>query len=347
MERYIAIDFVCAWPNLTLMPNGEIIATIFNQPCHGRWQGDVECWASANGRFWERRGVPAPHDPETNRMNVAAGLAANGDLIVLASGWSHRPPQPQPRPVLPHESYSEDIRNNFKGAHGLEPWVCRSADGGRTWTHEDTVALPGEGKFFIPFGDVVAAGDGLLGTTFYSEEKTWFVRSADDGRSWTEHFLIAEGINETDILRVEGSVWLAAARRVDGGGMKLFRSADAGETWAVVSDLTVGRYLPGHLCRLADGRILLHFGVRSEGLHGVGIRLSEDEGKSWAPSRLLAAVDPHADCGYPAGVQLADGTIVSAYYAANAPNHQRYHMGVMRWRPEDIESLDLLPDMDG
>ncbi len=28
MEHYIAIDNVCAWPNLTRMPDGAIIATI-------------------------------------------------------------------------------------------------------------------------------------------------------------------------------------------------------------------------------------------------------------------------------------------------------------------------------
>jgi Na+/melibiose symporter-like transporter len=37
----IAIDNVCAWPNLTKLPDGAIIATIFNQPCHGLWEGDV------------------------------------------------------------------------------------------------------------------------------------------------------------------------------------------------------------------------------------------------------------------------------------------------------------------
>ena len=39
MERYIAIDDVCAWPNLTPMPDGFIAAVIFNQPTHGGWQG--------------------------------------------------------------------------------------------------------------------------------------------------------------------------------------------------------------------------------------------------------------------------------------------------------------------
>src|ERR1035441_6882691 len=87
-SRFIAIDNVCAWPNLNVLPDGTIIATIFNQPSHARMEGDVECWSSADGQFWTKRGVAAKHDPMANRMNVAAGLTHDGQLVVLASGWS-------------------------------------------------------------------------------------------------------------------------------------------------------------------------------------------------------------------------------------------------------------------
>ena len=82
-DRFIAIDNVCAWPNLTVLNDGTIIASIFNKPSHGRGDVDVECWAIQNGHFWEKRGVPSRHTPNTNRMNVAVGLAKNGDLIIL------------------------------------------------------------------------------------------------------------------------------------------------------------------------------------------------------------------------------------------------------------------------
>src|ERR1035438_6754289 len=88
VKRFVAIDNVCAWPNLTLLQDGTIIATIFNQPSHGRMEGDIECWASADGEFWQKRGAAAVHDAAANRMNVAAGLARSGKLVVLASGWS-------------------------------------------------------------------------------------------------------------------------------------------------------------------------------------------------------------------------------------------------------------------
>jgi hypothetical protein len=83
MQRFVAIDNVCGWPNLTLMPDGSITITIFGQPSHGQVAGAAECWNSKGGQIWERHGIPAPNDPNTNRMNVATGLAKNGDLLVL------------------------------------------------------------------------------------------------------------------------------------------------------------------------------------------------------------------------------------------------------------------------
>ena len=86
--RYVVVDNVCAWPNLNVLPDGTIAAIIHNRPSHGKMEGMVECWASKDGEFWEKRGNPAPNDPHTVRMNVAAGLAKNGDLVVLCSARS-------------------------------------------------------------------------------------------------------------------------------------------------------------------------------------------------------------------------------------------------------------------
>ncbi len=147
MERYIAIDNVCAWPNLTRMPDGSITATIFNQPTHGGWEGDVECWMSLDeGRIWFKNGVPAAHEPGTNRIHVAAGLAHDGSLVVLASGWSRRGPVGEP--------------SKFSDAHTLSPWVCRSEDGGRSWERRGSVAPPpGRSERIVPFGDIVRLTD--------------------------------------------------------------------------------------------------------------------------------------------------------------------------------------------
>ncbi|MEW6755014.1 MAG: hypothetical protein AB1505_29130, partial [Candidatus Latescibacterota bacterium] len=138
MERYVAVDDVCAWPNLTRLLDGGIAALIFNQPTHGQWEGDVECWVSRDeGRLWHRAGVAAPHEPGTNRMNLAAGLAGDGALVALVSGYDRRPPRGQ--------------AGDFAGTTVLPLWVCRSQDGGATWERGGGVGLP-PGRTAQPYG---------------------------------------------------------------------------------------------------------------------------------------------------------------------------------------------------
>lgn len=41
-KHVIAIENVCAWPNVTLMPDRTIIASVHNQPSHGGMEGEIE-----------------------------------------------------------------------------------------------------------------------------------------------------------------------------------------------------------------------------------------------------------------------------------------------------------------
>ena len=352
MERYVAVDFVCAWPNLTLMPNGEVAAMLFNQPCHGRWEGEIECWASADGRFWTKRGVPAPHEPGTARMNKAAGLSAEGELLAIVSGFTHRPPVPDPVPVYPHDPIVPGAVKGFgDDVQMLTPWVCRSHDAGRTWTHEETVTYPEGIAEMVPFGDIVQGADDVVAVTFYvgrgPKESAFLCRSHDDGRTWDDFSLIGDDINEVALLHLGEGRWLAAARSADHTGLKQFRSDDNGETWRPDGVLTLSYQHPGHLLRLADGRVLLSFGIRNPGLHGVGVRFSEDEGKTWGSPRLLLTYGDLADDGYPSSVQLADGTVVTAYYSQMTDAHQRYHMGAVRWHGDNAKTFQQMGAVEG
>jgi hypothetical protein len=329
--RHIAIENVCAWPNLDVLPDGTIIASIFGKPSHGQVAGDAECWASTDGVKWELRGHPAPNEPDTNRMNLAAGLAKNGDLLVLCSGWTNvaQPPRPK-QPV-----FRDDI---------LRSWVCRSTDGGRTWTQRKEFPappLPGWSEF-IPFGDIFVGEGGALHTSCYAGEftdpakstktksyRSWHFRSDDDGATWKATSVIGEKHNETDLFHLGGKHWMAAAR-VD--AVELFRSDDDGQTWSGPQRVTGKNEINAHLARLKDGRLLLSYGNRIKDQFGVLARLSSDEGKTWSgPIRLAHTLD--GDCGYPSSVQRADGKIVTAYYAHRSNELDHYHMGVVIWEP--------------
>lgn len=335
-HRFIAIDNVCAWPNLTVLEDGTIIATIFNQPSHARREGSVECWASTDGHFWEKRGTPAMHEPGTNRMNVAAGLAQNGDLMVIASGWSLKP--------------AENPDDPLSLVAVLRPWVSRSSDGGRNWTVDKQAFPKAESGMtgFIPFGDIVPGADGALRVLAYAQSKdkatnkVSMFRSDNDGHSWQQMSVISDGHNakafsgghnETAFFHLGSGQWIAAARRwKEGQALDLFRSDDDGQTWRLDQQLlTQERQHPAHFLQLANGKLLLTYGNRIPDQFGVAVKTSEDGGDTWSDELLLVDDLANGDVGYPASVQLPDGEILTAYYASQVASHQRYHMGVVLW----------------
>ncbi|MBN2293267.1 MAG: exo-alpha-sialidase [Pirellulales bacterium] len=329
LRRVVVVENVCAWPNLTLMRDGTIIAIFHNQPSHGQREGDIDCWASRDGRAWEKRSTITRHEPDTVRMNHAAGLARNGDLVVLCSGWTNvkQPGRPKQAP------FRDDI---------LRSWVLRSADGGRSWEKRDAFPATEPGwSEYIPFGDIWAGEDGALHVSCYQGEfknpsqstktkgwRSWHFRSDDDGWTWKPVSIIGPRHNETDIFPLGGKSWLAAAR-ID--KMELFRSDDNGASWRKTMPVTERNEINAHLIRLNDGRLLLSYGVRVDGRRGVCAKLSRDDGRTWSKPLRLARTDDGGDCGYPASVQMADGKIVTAWYSNKSPDHVGYHLGVTLW----------------
>ncbi len=330
--RVVAVKGVCAWPNLTLMPDGSVVAVFHNQPSHGQQEGDLDCWASRDGLGWEKRSTVTRHEPNTVRMNHAAGLANSGDLVVLCSGWTNVKQPERPK----QGAFRDGI---------LRPWVLRSADGGRTWEQCDVFPEPESGwSEYVPFGDIWTGEDGRLHTSCYHGKYTdpkstrtggwrsWHFQSDDDGRTWKPVSIIGPRHNETDTLPLGGKNWLAVARAER---MELIRSNDDGATWQEPQPVTERDEINGHLLRLADGRLLLSYGVRVDGRRGVCAKLSSDDGRSWGPPLRLAHTADGGDCGYPSSVQMPGGLIVTAWYSNKTPDHIGYHMAATVWKAGD------------
>lgn len=329
IQQFVAVTNVCAWPNLTQMPDGTIIVIFHNRPSHGQSEGDVDCWASRDGKVWKKRSTVTKHLPNTVRMNHAAGVAKNGDLIVLCSGWTNEKQASRPKQAK--------FRDNI-----LRPWVMRSADGGRTWNQREAFpSTDGNWSELIPFGDIWIGEDGALHTSCYQGEfrdptkstktkawRSWHLRSEDDGLTWKLGSVIGPRHNETDIFPLGKDQWLAAAR-ID--KMELIRSTDNGRTWQKPEPVTGRNEINGQLARLADGRLLLSYGVRVNGRRGVCAKLSRDNGRTWGDPLRLAHTADGGDCGYPSSVQLQNGQIVTAWYSSNSPEHVGYHLGVSIW----------------
>ncbi len=340
LERYVAIDNKCAWPNLTHMPDGSIIATVFGEPCHQEWEGAAECWRSQDGgRSWSFLSVPVPNEKGSNRGNAAVGLAHGGAIVVVCSGRGNVSPKGVWR------SNPDDL----EGRYVLPPIISRSEDGGTTWVRESQVFAP-QTSNVKPFGDIVRLQEGRLALSCYSAtdeyavnesgDSAWIYFSDDEGRTWGDARLIGDGCNETALLVLGEGKMLAASRTNITAGTTIFASSDGGQSWTCRGSVTPNRHMPAHLLQLQDESILLTYGVRLRGMLGVYASISRDDGITWDAPRVLFNTDAYqsdtssrgTDGGYPASVQSADGAILTAYYCQHIPMHQRYHMGVVLWR---------------
>jgi len=321
---HVAIQGVCAWPNLQRLPDGTLIASIFNQPCHGQWEGDLDCWASEDaGDTWSFRGRPAAHEPGTNWMNCAAGFADNGDMLVLCSGWDVRLPTDHP-----------DFR---QAANVLRPIVARSRDGARNWDVSREFPDGPDGCTYVPFGDVAAGDDGDLRVTVYTRTEgkpraAFMLRSADDGCTWGETVLMNGNGSETQAIHLGNGRWLAVSREEWPAGVVLLGSEDDGRSWETRMPLTLPAQHNGHLVQLADGRIVLTNGNRWWSNCGVDARVSENRGVGWGPPMRIAHTDFH-DCGYPYTVQGEDRRLITAWYTKISKGFH-YEMRVTDWDPD-------------
>ncbi len=319
--KNFAINHQGLWPNLTTLPDGTIIATIFNQPSHLAQPGDTDCWASEDdGATWAYRGRPAPRgDPDYARGNTSAGLAANGDLIVITGGWA----DPGSFTTL------------------LTPILSRSSDGGSNWTISTTsTAFPDESGYMgNPYGDIVQGENGNLFAAMYSGNPgaTRIFRSTDDGYTWYEYSHINRSVvvNEPALLHLGDGHWLCASRTYN-SGLDLYVSFDNALTWSRRGKLSNTLQHPGHLAQLDSGRILLTYGNRNDP-EGVDARVSDDDGLTWSPPVRMGGFETW-DGGYPSSVQLPDGQVLTAFYEKfSIPWHDDdYRMSSVIWNPAKV-----------
>ena len=70
---------------------------------------------------------------------------------------------------------------------------------------------------------------------------------------------------------------------------------------------------PAHLMLHSSGKLISVYGYREEP-HGIRVMFSDDEGETWDADWILDASGTNQDLGYPASVELKDGSILTLYY---------------------------------
>jgi len=337
LDRFVAMDGACAWPQLTVLPNGEIAAVIWPYPNHGFNEGAAECWISSDGGArWRMTGVPVKNIPGVARLNVATGLNYAGAFVALIGGFGGKP------------SVADVATYKFPAVtpNAEMPIPSVSLDHGRTWKESlGSVFQQEDGKNLIPYGRIASLGNNELGVMCYRDDVVFYV-SKDGGVSWQKRGVVSRGKvhNETTWLRLANGDLYAAARTWEDGHVDGLRSIDDGVTWKSEGAVALPRQHPADLTRLPDGRILLTYGLRNEGIWGVCVRFGDADARTWGEPVLLVNMEDATDLadgvlkkdgGYPSTVVLSNGTLVTAYYTKGTPAHRRYHVGIVRWNLVD------------
>lgn len=334
LHEIVAVRESGVWPKLALLPDGTIVAAVYNQPAHGSRPGDVDLHASTDGGLtWTKRSTATRHHGASARFNHAIGVSPSGDLLVVSGGWDYDVTGPKDK-------------DTYKKKTLLRPTTSRSSDGGRTWTISQHFPDGVDGMTLVPFGNIQSGADGAMRVAAFSYNQNvkprvdtcYTIVSRDGGKTWTAGSVLGQpDANETDLLHLGAGRWLAAARNLGrneerGHSTDIYASDDDARTWRKIATPTEANQHPGDLLLLADGRVLFAFGDRRAGHLGIGVKISADQGRTWTATTPLVAGVLNRDSGYPSSVQLKDGTIVTGYYASKSKAYDGYQMSIVRWR---------------
>lgn len=219
-------------------------------------------------------------------------------------------------------------------------WLRRSTDNGRTWERPFRVA----GTSPKP---PIELQDGrllMMGNNGYEREnRTSAVVVEESHDQWRNWKVIAElsmfpeeggYLGEPHIVETDHGHIVAMIRhenRPHNSHLYQAVSDDGGRNWSEWQPTPIiGK--PPHLLRLRDGRILVTYGYRHEP-YGQRACISVDAGKSWDYDNEIILRDdaPSGDLGYPASVELDDGTILTVYYQ-QAQTGEKTCLMTTRWR---------------
>mgnify|MGYP005839683303 CR=1 FL=1 len=292
------------------------------------------------GRSWELARLFDAFDPECGEQDPSIAELADGTLAINFFRWRVVPPQESHRLRCPARQQYDGSWADVEG-----PWLIRSRDGGRTW---DGDPLPVASAPLLRAGTtdaVLQLADGTLLMGIYGADcgsrvcRAYAVRSPDGGSTWGEPGLIAcdpagrISFEEPALAcTCQGRV-IALLRTGEPGHYAYLHQAtsdDGGRTWSQPEPTPIWGH-PAHLLALADGRLLASYGYRRPP-YGVRACLSGDGGHTWDVAHEIVLRDDGAsrDVGYPASVELADGTLVTVYYIHGQDGIR--HIAATRWR---------------
>lgn len=232
----------------------------------------------------------------------------------------------------------------------LGSWVMLSDNAGQTWSEpfRSPVTAP-HGPILLSDGDLLYLGKEF--TDPRSEGRIAAARSSDGGRTWNmagvvplhegttpanyhePHVVELPSGKLTGMIRVERFEPEDREAGLVNFGLFGTESTDGGKTWTAAAP--TGVYgSPPHLIRHSSGVIVCVYGYRAPGF-GQRVMLSYDDGATWDTDWIIRDDGPGGDLGYPASVEMDDGSMFTIYYQ-NIPGDAKCSLLWSRWKLPEV-----------
>ncbi len=290
------------------------------------------CRSRDNGKTWS---FPTVIN-DTWMDDRDAGILSLGGRRLLVTWFCHSREKYLSRKddLVKRWAGSESVLEQYKT---LKPDECEggsfirlSCDGGETWG--ETVRVP----VSSPHGPVLRRDGSLLylGKEMYvhnphaageepEDDVIIAMESRDFGKTWNELGRVplpdVDGISwnhlhEPHVLELPNGKLIGMIRGHHPYHSMIYQteSADGGKTWSVPGAFPY-HGLPPHIIRHSTGAVIVTFGHR-EPPFGERAAVSYDDGKTWQDLYILRDDATDADLGYPATVELDDGSLLTVYY---------------------------------
>jgi len=317
------------WPCIAQASNGDLLA-VFSGDRDGHVSDDGKeqmIRSRDQGKTW---GDPVTvFDFPVDDRDAGIVRTRTGAILVT---WFTGPP------------YHTDLQGHY---------LVRSTDDGHTWSDpiRTDVTTP-HGPIQVSDGRLVYIGQrphcshtqpaNFNGPPAESPMFVSVIESSDDGLSWnhlTDFPVPADAsmlsFDEAHMVETATGDLLAQFRDCNAPNqLWQSRSRDGGRGWSTPQRTPIVGY-PPHLSKLSNDWLLTTYAKRHSP-YGEYACISRDDGKTWdVEHEVYLSAGPNGDLGYPATVQIEDGSLWTVYYQVDKPGEPPCLMGT-HWSLKEL-----------
>lgn len=317
----------CAWPSIARASNGDLLVACTATEEHLAPDGRILLLRSTDdGRTWGAPDTLLDTPIDERESGFTAG--ADGRLVVHCWSTRHTPSFYR---GLPPGAYGTDVIHRWvtvvdgdayracSPLHGA--WQRTTTDNGRTWSAPVRSRDAVHGGIRRRDGSLLIASyrddQPLIGVHLAGAGDTGYVRIATIASPQPESIAFGEPhmalLPSGRIIMMIRATAMPYNDRDPRCVLWETYSDDGGVTWVQPFATRLWGF-PPHLLVLSDGRVLCSYGYRRIPF-GERACISTD-GVTWDPAdeTVLSDGAPNGDLGYPASVELRDGSILTVYY---------------------------------